>query len=418
MKRTVLSLLLFVVSGLAGMAPPVLAQDAGQYPQPPLRGYYTYGTLRGVTTEEAMRGAAAATSIPMWSYSVPVGRDGSPHTGVMVGRSPFFHGARTTNIEAVIIPVKFTMTDHETGASVFDPTAADPTCSPHGSALTVFQNSPILKAADFTMPFSGGVHVGSGQYIDEFQRANFWQNVSVTGDRYHTVLFPVTALPVQSVTVPTLHGKGYKSSDFGPGFCGNLGGLDGSWWDPVIFTGVGSGEAQTLISALTGAGSIKPTQFPIFLFYNVVMNATGELACPTGCALGYHNSQGSPTQTYSVSDWDTTGLFRSAGNSSVMSHEVGEWMNDPLGNNLVGSWGSVGQVSQCEPAAFANLEVGDPLSGTLVPLVALNGMNYDLQELAFFSWFLGSPSLGVNGDFSNNSTFLGDAKLCPPGGTN
>ena len=74
------------------------------------------------------------------------------------------------------------------------------------------------------------------------------------------------------MTVPTGHGKGYLASDFGGGFCGALGGLDGSWWDPAIFTGGSGGEAQTLIANLTSAGKISPTQFPIFLFYNVIMN--------------------------------------------------------------------------------------------------------------------------------------------------
>ena len=188
MKRTVLSLLVFLAAGLVTLASPALAQEAAQIPQPPLKGYYTYGKLRGVSTDEAMRGAAAATTVPMWGYTITSSRDSNTYSGVMVGRSPFFHGARTTTIPVVIIPVKFTMTDHDVGAQVFDPTATDATCSPHGSAVTVFQNSPILNAVNFTMPFSGGINVGSGQYVDEFQRANFWSSVSPTGNRFHTAL--------------------------------------------------------------------------------------------------------------------------------------------------------------------------------------------------------------------------------------
>jgi hypothetical protein len=48
-----------------------------------------------------------------------------------------------------------------------------------------------------------------------------------------------------------------------------------------------------------------------------------------------------------------------------------------------------------------------------------NGMNYSLQELAFFSWYYAqSPSLGAGGYYSDNKTFGGYAKPCPPGGTN
>lgn len=405
MKRVLLALSLAATVVWCASASSAFAQEAAQPPRLPFEGYYTYGKLRGVTTEEAMRASAAATTIPMFGYTVTSSRDSNQYSGVMVGRSPFFHGARTTNIPVVIIPVKFTFTDHDTGVSVSDPTATDATCSPHGSALTVFQNSPILNAVDFTMPFSGGVHVGSGQYIDEFQRANFWQNVSVTGDRYHTTLSPVTTLAVQSVAVPSGSGKLYNAAADFVGGCGTLGGLDGSFWDNAVFGGTGH-VAEDLIASLTTAGSIKPTQFPIFLFYNVIMNPFGESACQFGCALGYHNSQGSPVQTYGVADWDSTTLFNGTGNSSVMAHEVGEWMDDPLGSNPTPKWKG-GQVSTC---GQTNLEVGDPLSGTLVPQVALNSMNYDLQELAFFSWFYGAPSIATaSDDFSNNDTFTVDA---------
>ena len=97
-----------------------------------------------------------------------------------------------------------------------------------------------------------------------------------------------------------------------------------------------------------------------------------------------------------------------------MSHEIGEWMDDPLANNGVPAWGHIGQ----QPNTQCNLEVGDPLSdGHEFPSVVLGGMTYHPQELAMFSWFMGTPSLGVDGDFSNNATFTNDAGAvltCPP----
>jgi hypothetical protein len=95
----------------------------------------------------------------------------------------------------------------------------------------------------------------------------------------------------------------------------------------------------------------------------------------------------------------------------VLAHEVGEWANDPLVANQTAPWGHTGQVGGCQ----ANLEVGDPLTGTDVPPVTMpNGFTYHLQELAFFSWFFGAPSVGINGWFSNNGTFLTDAgHICP-----
>ena len=81
-------------------------------------------------------------------------------------------------------------------------------------------------------------------------------------------------------------------------------------------------------------------------------------------------------------------------------------MNDPFGHNRVPRWGHIGQQPGCQ----GNFEVGDPLSGTLAPPIAMpNGFTYHMQELAFFSWFFGAPSIGVNRWFSNNATFLHDA---------
>jgi hypothetical protein len=81
-------------------------------------------------------------------------------------------------------------------------------------------------------------------------------------------------------------------------------------------------------------------------------------------------------------------------------------MDDPLGDNPTPAWGHVGQVGGCQN----NLEVGDPLTGTQIPPVTMpNGFTYHLQELAFFSWFYGAPSMAVNNWFSDNNTFTTDA---------
>jgi hypothetical protein len=135
------------------------------------------------------------------------------------------------------------------------------------------------------------------------------------------------------------------------------------------------------------------------------------------CILGFHGAAGSPVQTYSPMDWDTSGLFSGTGDGSVSSHEIGEWMDDPLGTNATPAWGNVGQVSGCQ----TNLEVGDPLSGKLMPAYTLGGKAFHMQELGFFSWYFnkaGVASTGTGGKFSSNGTFSGASKACPPGGTN
>lgn len=364
-----------------------LGQAAPQTAHP--QGRYTVVPLHGTTTNEARIAAAAATTIPMWDYSVTSPVDNAQYSGSMVGRSPFFHGARTTNIPAVIIPVEIVMPD----GGVFDPTATDPAClpSPSGAtALALVQGSPVLQPATYTL---GGTIVGTTQYSDAFQRSNFWTNVSVTGDRYHTLLSPVTTLAKVTVNVAASRGKSYAS-----GGCGNIGVMDITWWQPYL-------EAN-IIPTLS---SITPTTFPIFVFYDVVMaQGTTSLTGSSCCILGYHSAFGGPVQTYSVSDFDATTAFGPTSSAiSAMSHEVAEWMDDPLGANLTPAWGHVGQVTGCQN----NLEVGDPLSGTSFPsLVMPNGVTYAPQELAFFSWFYRqSLSLGVKGWYSDNGTFTAGA---------
>jgi hypothetical protein len=399
MNRVVLTLSLVATAFWCAAA---FGQEPVQLGPGPLPAYYTYIPLSGVSSEEVRSNVSAATTIPMWGYTTTASRDSNQYSGVMVGRSPFFHGARTTNVPTFIVPVKVVM-PASGGSGVFDPSAADATCLSSKVPLTVFQNSPIFQTAAFTM---NGANVGTTQYVDAFQRASFlMENVSPTGDRYHTMLSPVTTLAQQTFNVPTNEG-GTFTTGLGCVHTGNIGIMDIGTFDTFV---------QNTIVPFVAANGGGPTSFPIILLYNVVMaDPYVPNTAANCCILGYHGSFGNPVQTYSPADLDSTGAFSGTSDVSALSHEVGEWMDDPLGSNPTPAWGGIGQVSGCQD----NLEVGDPLSGTLFPSVALSGFTYHPQELAFFSWFYGSPSIGAGSKFSNNGKFAGDAKTCPPGGTN
>jgi hypothetical protein len=340
--------------------------------------------------------ASASQTIALWNYS-QLAFDGKTYTGMMVGRSPFAHGHRVTTIPTIIVPVILTFQDTGT---VFDPTIPDP-CSPTGGSVdSVVLQSPLFQPANFTM---NGVNVGPAQYLDAFQRANF--STKVVGTPYHTVFTSSPPVVAVKVAVPPSVGI----TEFGT--CGPVGLLDINQWDTFV--------QATLIPGLAASG-VGPTNFPQMLFDSVGMYLNGDPSqC---CALGYHNSfmNSGVFQTYSVNMFDTSGAF--GGDTSVMSHEIAEWMDDPNTGNPVPAWGAEGQVptGSCQ----GNLEVGDPLSpgfGTPTNPFSVKGSNgviYTLQELAFYSWFYGtSPSLGAGGLFSNNGTFTGHALLCPPGGT-
>jgi hypothetical protein len=254
---------------------------------------------------------------------------------------------------------------------------------------TLFLDSPIFQPTTFTF---GGTNVGRTQYVDAYQRANFWQ--SVAGTNYHTLVNPDTRIAPIHLDIAANQGLAIPPSLFGS--CGSLTIVNISTLDGII--------TDTILPSLAAQG-VDTSKFPIFLLYNAVMSGGVPTNLNKCCVLGFHGAAGSPIQTYSPIDFDTTGLFGEIRDASIPAHEVAEWMDDPFGNNPTPAWGHTGQVAGCQN----NLENGDPLTGTNIPPVKLNGFTYHLQELAFFSWFYGAPSIAVNGWFSDNNTFKTDA---------
>lgn len=378
--------------------------------KPRLRAYSWVKPGPNPATMESMKTLMAtdpSKTLPLWTFFVESNRDDNAYTGVMVGRDPF-NGGGSVGAPTFVVPLIIKTSEIGTGYNAttgvistkpgdttFDPAVADHACltSPNDVPLTLVQQSPILQSATFDF---GGTIVGTTQYVDAFQRANFWKVDD--HETYHVLLDPVKTLAPIVINVPKADGLALSTSALGPPpFCSRLGIIDINWFDAYL--------DSTIIPALAAQG-VKPSTFPIFLLHNVVMASpvTNLFDC---CIIGYHSYTGFPIQTYSPLDFDSTGLFPPAiEDTGVMAHEVAEWMNDPFDNNPTPPWGHTGQVAGCQ----ANLEVGDPLTGTgAPPIVMPNGFTYHLQELAFFSWFFTSDSIGIHGWFSNNGTFLTDA---------
>jgi len=348
--------------------------------------------------------ADSVSSLATFTYNVTSSRDGNSYTGVMVGQDPFSSGFTPTTVTTPVVPLIITFNSVATGlnkhgiltrtkgSTTLDPTIPDTACltAPNDVPLTLVQQSPIFQTANFQF---GATAVGDTQYIDAFQRANFWQLVANTD--YHTLVNPVV-LPAISLNIGSNDGLVIPPGVLGG--CGNFGIVTLKNLDSII--------VGTILPRLAAQG-VDTSQFPVFLLYNTVMSEGLPENLNKCCVLGFHGATGSPIQTYSPIDFDTSGLFGpTVHDTSVMAHEVGEWMDDPFGNNPTPAWGHVGQVPGCQN----NLEVGDPLSGTNIPpVVGSNGFTYNLQELAFFSWFYGAPSIAVNDWFSDNNTFTTDA---------
>lgn len=358
------------------------------------------------------------SGVPLWVYHVRnAPRDGLSHVGAMVGTNPFWD-KQTSRIPVVIVPMIITTHTVASGlskAGIFSTADGDVTQNsgaPQSTCLTapnnvpsrLIQQSPIFQNAPFTF---GGVFMGNTQYIDAFQRANFYQALGQDPDDYHVLFSPVRIISPISVDVPKNEGlasdvPGMPSTVIF-GTCGTVQFLDLNWFDSYI--------NGTILPQLAAQG-IGPGTIPVFFLYdtNLASPVTNINTC---CVLGYHSFAGEPKPNglYSVAEIDVSGLFPTGiENTAVLAHELGELVDDPYGDNEVPPWGHTGQVGACQE----NLEVGDPLTGTAMPPVTMpNGYTYQLQELAFFSWFFGGQSLGVNGWYSSNGTFTSDAgPLC------
>lgn len=349
------------------------AQEPAQFYYGPGSPRFTTLPARGLNAGRAEQDAAALAGLPVFSSTITFQTIKYKYT--MVGTNPRL-GSATTTVPTVIIPIAFKFSD----GTLLDPTHI--VCGGAKTALALTKASPVYQNHAYTV---GGTSVGTTQFVDAFQRANHWKFVSTTAPNYHVKLSTITAAR-KVLTVPSWAGFTV------PGPCAPIGEVDISWFD-----------SQLLNVILPTVTSVNPTVLPQALFYNVFLTDAG---C---CILGYHSAFGSPAQTYSVASYSDPGIFSvPIQDVHALSHEVGEWMDDPLVNNATPAW-TGGQASGgCQ----ANLEVGDPLTGTAFP-VTMNGTTYHPQEMAFFSWFYRQkPSIGVNGWYSFNGAFKTTQAVC------
>lgn len=165
-------------------------------------------------TAQSQAQTAAASTIPLWRFNASSTRDGNRYPGVMVRRNPMTNPG-SSRIPVFVVPLVFKT--HTVGVSfnsttgfigtqpgdtTFDPTVPD-ACytAPNNIPIKMVAESPLLNPATFDF---GGTFVGTTQYIDAFQRANFWQVLGSNGSGYHVLLDPVTILDPVVVDVPAI----------------------------------------------------------------------------------------------------------------------------------------------------------------------------------------------------------------------
>ena len=402
--------LVIAASTIFAFAPSITPQNGKAVGQDPILQHESKPWTGG-TADSAMRASKAGSTIPLSTYSISVTKDNErkPRTGTIVGTSPFASNLSGSTINVVIIPMVITI-----GNSVFDPTAPNPVgCGDSSSGATPidrFMASPlVVPVPDLTF---NGVNVGTSQFTDGFMRAEFWNTISAAGKNPANYSNPMSFSVANPIYINP--GSSGITTDPAANPC-----LLGAVSDSFLST-----ELRHQLQVLTTAKVISTTQVAFFMMTNVTLSTATPPTLPgtpTCCIGGYHTATGTTPQFWGVFNYNTRAVIDGVATGTdtlIASHELAEFMNDPLGNNGTPLWGGVGQVAS--GACQGNLEVADPLTGTYGTIV-LNNYTYRLQEMAFFSWFFNSPStpsLGAGGKYSSNGTFAGPSKICPPGGTN
>lgn len=177
-----------------------------QAPRP--TGYTTYLPVTGPPKAGDFQPVTSAAPLPLWNYSIvaDAGLGGGTFTGTVVGRSPFSRGKTTTTIPTQIIPLIITINDGvRSSTQIYDPTVVDACAPASHTDVDIITGSPIFTNNTWMMgPTGSQVNVGNTQYIDAFQRAEFWSLVA--GTPYHLILNQST-LPTQTLTFNTSLGK-------------------------------------------------------------------------------------------------------------------------------------------------------------------------------------------------------------------
>jgi hypothetical protein len=295
-------------------------------------------------------------------------------TYTMVGTDPSKTNTSTT-IPVILVPIKM-IYGATNGNTTFDPKTH--TVSNGQTVVVNTTNSPIFSSSvDFNQ---GGTDLGTTQYVDAFQRGNFWKSVK-THTGYHVLLGKPTVVPEKTIRVTAAQG-GVFSNPFGSGVVGTM---DINAFDAKL---------QTYMAAIT---KVNPGVLPLFITYNIYLTSGG------GCCIGgYHSANAAQPngQTYSYATYvDSPGSFSQ--DVSALSHEIGEWVDDPFVDNNV----------NCQDNSI--LEVGDPLEGNsnygAYPYTT-NGFTYNLQSLVFLGYFGAPRTTSVHSwlAFQND-----EASVCP-----
>ena len=306
------------------------------------------------------RGKHFPAALQTWNGSVSY--SGHTYNFTMVGTNPASTNT-TATVTAYIIPVQMNYTKRAYGAShhLFDPLVD----TQNGvSIVQNILNSPLFNNVDWNW---GGTDVGTEQYVDAYQRASFWQNVT-TNTSYHVTLSP-SVLTELLLKPSKAQGGAVVSNPFGGS--GKVGEMNINSFDSAL---------QSYMRSHT---QITPDTVAIFVTDNIYLTSGG-------CCIGGYHSANNNGQTYMTATYAySPGAFVFSSDISAFSHEIGEWYADPL-------------ITSNSPCGL--LENGDPLEGKTnygTFSVTFGGVTWHPQTLAMMEYFGAPANFSVNNWLDN-----------------
>ena len=303
-------------------------------------------------------GTALADSVPTWQGVYLSGGNG--FATQMVGEFPQL--GHTTRIPVVLIPLtlKFNF-----GNITMDPNK--PQQGHSDSPVSFTLKSPLFQAATF--PNHPETVAAPTQYLDAYQRSNFW-NVVTGGNPssnnvkidFHVLLNSPVVMP-RTLDVPPLEGFVDTDSD------GNLVGHVN--WDVI-------GNQLDSLLVLSPSNALT-----IILMDNVILTNVGNAGTNAGGLHDHRDEHTFIVAGFGFSRHDVAGL----------GHELAEWLVDPFFTSRSPGW--VTGSGECSH----HMEVGDPLRGQFYQMqMHPGGPVFRLQDAAFEAWFArGEPSNAING---------------------
>jgi hypothetical protein len=335
-----------------------------------------FDTLR---TTSASSGVQPAVAMPTWNYSFKY--LAVKYKDTFVGTNPATSKV-STKIPVDIIPVKLTC-----GSQTWDSTA------PIGGGDSAVQQTLASPLFQKNVTFTEGSASVKSQYEDAFQKVSLW-NKGASSNLYHVVFKTPTVEPTFSWNIPS-------------GYCGTY-----TLWGVNAIYLYQSYYDSTVIQPTMTSDHIPANVLPIFVTENTFLLDNGGNCC----IGGYHGYNG--VQTYSDFNYLTNpGGFSQ--DVSALSHELGEWMDDPYLNNSADN--TPPNVPTTCPTNDSNnpnplYEVGDPLEGNANYgdyAYTVGGFTYHLQDLVTPEYFGAPTSTSAN----HAETFQGGSyTVCQNGG--